>query len=129
MDGQVTDRVVFLETWRASAEEAGRGYGQEFYELPPSEWHTAMGDEPKYRSYGALVCLVGKVHEDLTQEPVNARELSAVLVAHVDEVETPDPLYRDLLRGLAWKERANALMVTGDMPLALQAAERAIAIL
>src|SRR5260221_9142737 len=98
MAGSVSDRVVFLETWRATAEEAGRAHGQEFVALRPSEWHTSMASDPRYRSYGALVYLLEKVHEGLTEEPVNARELSAVIVAFVDDVDTPDSLYRDLLR-------------------------------
>lgn len=129
MGGQVTERVVFLESWRVSAEEAGRSYGEKLMELPPSEWHAAMAADANYRSYGALVFLVEKVYSDLSQQPSAARELALTITAFIDDVETPDPLYRERLRGRAWKELANALRVTGDMRGALTAAERAIAIL
>src|SRR5438034_2469974 len=119
MGGQVTDRVVFLESWRVAAEEAGRSFGEKLTSLPPSEWHAAMAADANYRSYGALVFLVERVHSDLTQQPNNARELALTITAFVDEVETPDALYRERLRGGAWKERANALAVTGDMRAAL----------
>jgi tetratricopeptide (TPR) repeat protein len=123
------DRVIFLETWRRTAEEAGRIHGKDIVDLPASEWWEAMAGETKYRSYGTLMYLLQKVHDDLAEQPVNARELAAVVLAFVDEVETPDPLYRETLRGEAWKERANALKVTGDLRGALEAAERAITIL
>ena len=123
------ERVRFLETWRRTAEEAGRVHGREIADLSPSEWWAKMASDPKYRSYGTLVYLLEKVHDDLAEQPVNARELAAVVVAFVDDVDTLDPLYRETLRGEAWKERANALKVTGDLRGALDAAERAMAIL
>jgi tetratricopeptide (TPR) repeat protein len=129
MASQVTDRVVFLETWRVAAEEVGRRHGEKLLELPPSEWHTAMAADSSYRSYGALVFLIDQVYSDLSERPSSARELALTVTAFVDEVETPDTLYRERLRGRAWKELANALRVTGDMRGALMAADRAVDIL
>jgi tetratricopeptide (TPR) repeat protein len=123
------ERLRFLDAWRRTAEETGRVHGKEIVDLPASEWWAKMASDPKYRSYGTLVYLLEKVHDDLVEQPDKARELAAVVIAFVDDVDTPDPLYREMLRGDSWKERANALKVTGDLRAALDAADRAMTIL
>jgi hypothetical protein len=77
------DRVVFLETWRRAAEDAGRAHAEEIANLPASEWYATMAGDAKYRSYGTLMHLLKKVHDDLAEQPVNARELAAVVLEFV----------------------------------------------
>jgi len=79
-----------------------------------------LSSDERYRSYGTLMFLLEHAHENLERQPQDSYELVAAILPFVDSVDTPDPLFRETLRGTAWKERGNTLLARN-----LREAERA----
>lgn len=87
-------------------------------------------DIPKQRKFctgGAVRLLCGEAHKTCEKEPLRALSLADAATAIADAL--PDDLYprRTVydLRGVAWKERANANRYHGDLPEALNDLKRA----
>jgi tetratricopeptide (TPR) repeat protein len=123
------DRFQFAEEWVRRSKKEGRVHGAELLALPPSQWAFEMAKDSRYRTYGTIEFMIDRAHEDLNVSPRNAVELTGAFLNWIDEVEAPEKALCDLLRGRAWRERANALYATGDFKGALDAVLRAVAIL
>lgn len=96
--------------WLGRMKDEGRLYGTEVLAAPPGEWTTMLSSDARYRSYGTLMFLLERAHENLERQPQDSYELVAAILPFVDSVDTPDPLFRETLRGTAWKERGNTLL-------------------
>jgi tetratricopeptide (TPR) repeat protein len=126
-DNKLRDfRPLFELDARARAE--GERYGPRLLERPASMWRSAMRADPRYRSFGTLRYLLGAARDKFVSEPSVAREITSAVLDFVDKVKGPSPVHELALRGLAWKEYANAVQYAGNLQEALAAAERAIAI-
>jgi tetratricopeptide (TPR) repeat protein len=112
----------------ARARAEGEQYGPMLLAYPASAWRQLMRANSHYRSFGTLRYLLGAARDKFLSEPSLAREIVAAVLSFLDEVEAPTPIHKVALRGLAWKEYANAMRYTGDLREALAAAERAVAI-
>jgi tetratricopeptide (TPR) repeat protein len=125
--GRVTAIANAARLERLATDE-GVKYGPELLERPPSEWRQLMRSDSHYRGFGTLRYLLGEARRKFETEPSIAREITSAVLGFVDEAKGPSPLHEIGLRGLAWKEHANALEYTGDLKVALKAAQKAIAI-
>ena len=112
----------------ARARAEGEQYGPMLLAYPASAWRQLMRANSHYRSFGTLRHLLGAARDKFLSEPSLAREITATVIEFVERVEAPTPIHRIALRGLAWKEHANATQYAGDLRQALSAAERSIAI-
>lgn len=82
---------------------------------------------PEYRTAGAVRVLSEAANAACERNPLHARNLADAAVAIAEQLSTddyPDDTVRTL-RGLAWKERANALRFLAEYPAALDALDRA----
>lgn len=118
------DRIRFIAAWQEEAEAQGRRDGPALLALPIASWRTAMDQDPAFRTWGTLRFLVDHVHNELYQGPLDVLERIAIVVDYVDDVEVPEPGHRTVLQGLAWREYAKALRLSGRLKAALSAAER-----
>lgn len=87
-----------------------------------------LEQHPEWLRYGTLTALLNIAHEALDRDVLVTLDLVRFVLAHVDDVPLPpSPAFlRDQLRGLAWKERGNALYLQGrDYQEAAGAALRA----
>jgi hypothetical protein len=82
---------------------------------------------PEYRTSGAVRVLSEAANAACERNPLHARNLADAAVAIAERLSTDD-YPRDTvhtLRGLAWKERANALRFLAEYPAALDALDHA----
>ena len=90
-------------------------------------WSDAARDE-RIRTAGGVRVLCAEANRQCEQNPRHALRLADVATL-IAESLSPEEHYLGqhvyLLRGLAWKERANALRFRGNLPAALEAIERA----
>jgi tetratricopeptide (TPR) repeat protein len=126
--GDVPDRIGAIVDLDAASQSEGLVYGPRLLAEPPSRWRRLMRNEPHYRSFGTLRFLLLAARERFETQPSVAREITSAVLDFMDEVSAPSRLHKIGLRGLAWKEHANALEYAGDVRDALRAAERSIAI-
>jgi tetratricopeptide (TPR) repeat protein len=81
----------------------------------------------EYRTAGAVRVLAEAAHAVCEREPIHARNLADTAVAIASSL--PERVYPPVtiraLRGLAWKERANALRCLGEYDAALEALDHA----
>ncbi len=82
---------------------------------------------PEYRTTGAVRVLSEAANAACERNPLHARNLAGVAVAIADQLSTADYPADTVhtLRGLAWKERANALRFLAEYPAALDALDHA----
>ena len=123
------DRVAdinAIELRARRAAEEGRHYGGLLLKEPPAHWRLMMRNEPHFRSYGTLKYLVEIAREKFETEPTVSLQITAAVLHFVGRVRGPSRIHRIALRGLAWKEHANACHLVGNLPEALAAAKRAV---
>jgi tetratricopeptide (TPR) repeat protein len=87
-----------------------------------------MRGDVHYRSYGTLKYLLENARGNFETAPAVAREITAAVLHFVDQADGPSEIHEVGLRGLAWKEHANACEKTGDLRAALAAAKRSVEI-
>jgi hypothetical protein len=82
---------------------------------------------PEYRTTGAVRVLSEAANAACERNPLHARNLADVAVTIADQLSTADYPADTVhtLRGLAWKERANALRFLAEYPAALDALDHA----
>ena len=88
--------------------------------------HERVERRPEYRTAGAVRLLTESAHVCCERDPMHARNIAeaAVLIAdQLPQSEYPASVVH-LLRGLAWKERANAMRFIGEYPEALVSLDR-----
>jgi tetratricopeptide (TPR) repeat protein len=122
------DRIGAIVDLDATSRTEGLKYGPRLLAEVPSRWRRMMRSERRYRSFGTLRFLLFAARERFETEPSIAREITSVVLDFVEDVVAPSSLHKIGLRGLAWKEHANALEYAGDLRDALRAAERSIEI-
>lgn len=108
-DPRKFQELLAAEAWLREMEEEGAVYGPKLLAEPAGEWPALFASDPHYRSYGTLMYLLEHAHENLEQYPANSYELVAAILPFVDSVDAPVAMYRDMVRGIAWKERGNTL--------------------
>jgi tetratricopeptide (TPR) repeat protein len=129
MDWRDQGAEVFAIARRAAeATEQGVVRGSELLTKPVSTWRRLMRAEEDFRSFGTLQFLLRHARSEFETLPSHAFEITSAVVQFVEHVDGPSRLHVIGLRGLAWKEHANACEVTGDLRAARAAAERAVAI-
>lgn len=106
----------------------GEIYGPRLLARPPGAWRKLMRADAHFRSYGTLRFLLTAARDRFETQPTIAHEITAAVLDFVDEAEAPSRVHAVGLRGLAWKEHANACEVVGDLRTALGAARRAVEI-
>jgi tetratricopeptide (TPR) repeat protein len=112
----------------AAAAAEGAMYGPLLLQNSPGDWRGMMRSDPHYRSYGTLQFLLEDARAKFETAPTKAQEITAAVLAFVDHAAGPSRIHEIGLRGLAWKEHANACEKTGDLRAALIAAERSVEI-
>lgn len=110
------------------AAREGEVYGPRLLERSAGSWRKLMRTDPHFRSYGTLRYLLTAARDRFETQPTTAHEITAAVLDFVDDAEAPSHIHAIGLRGLAWKEHANACDAIGDMRAALSAARRAIEI-
>ncbi len=121
------DFASILRRFGSETAEAKR-YGSMLLALPPSSWRRTIRSDRRFRTRATLSFLLEAAHARLEKEPTLARELTSAVLASVDRVAGGWRVQVTALRGLAWKEHANALRVTDDLRAAIKAIEHALAI-
>lgn len=122
----VPDRIRAIVDLDAASRAEGLLYGPRLLAEPPSRWRRLMRHDPHYRSFGTLSFLLLAARERFETQPSIAREITSAVLDFVEEVTAPSGIHKIGLRGLAWKEHANALEYAGDLRDALRAAQRSI---
>ncbi|MGH9419362.1 MAG: hypothetical protein ACRD3J_05250, partial [Thermoanaerobaculia bacterium] len=88
--------------------------------------HERVERREEYRTAGAVRLLTEAAHASCEREPVHARNVAEAAVAIADQLplaEYPESVVH-MLRGVAWKERANAMRFIGEYPEALTSLDR-----
>jgi tetratricopeptide (TPR) repeat protein len=102
-----------------------RAYGPLLLGALPGTWRKKMRDDHHYRGYGTLLFLLERARDKFSTEPTVAYEITSVVRDFVNEIDdAPSHIAAIWIRGLAWKEHANAALQRGEVREALQAAER-----
>jgi tetratricopeptide (TPR) repeat protein len=81
---------------------------------------------PEYRTAGAVRLLAEAAHASCEREPIHARNIAEAAVAIADQLaltDYPESVIRTL-RGVSWKEHANAMRFIGEYPQALASLDR-----
>lgn len=83
--------------------------------------------KPEYRTLGAVRVLAEAANAACEREPIHARNLADAAVVIADALSVGNYPLDSIraLRGLAWKERANALRYLAEYELALEALDHA----
>ncbi len=122
-DTETAAFLAFVQGWLREEEKEGRRNAATLLATPVALWREALNALPEMRGYGTLKAVLEQVHRDHFQHPRTALERVSVVIAYVDAVEAPDRVAKVALRGLARKEYANALWLTGDLRGALKEAQ------
>lgn len=90
-------------------------------------WAILNVRKRRFRTGGVVRFLNRAAHEQCERDPLHARNLADAAIAVAESL--PDDLYPasgvEHLRGVAWKERANACRYLGELDTALAALDRA----
>ncbi|HYI07612.1 MAG TPA: tetratricopeptide repeat protein [Thermoanaerobaculia bacterium] len=100
---------------------------QEFLESPMTAAWTALATRRRYRTGGVVRKLNAAAHDVCENDPLVALTFAEAAISVAEAL--PDDLYPagavNRLRGTAWKERANAQMLLGQLPQAHDSLDRA----
>jgi tetratricopeptide (TPR) repeat protein len=119
--------ITEVERLMEAADAEGAVYGPQLLERSPRLWRRLMRHDEHFRSYGTLKYLLAAARERFETEPTTAQQITAAVLAFVDDVQGPSHIHEVALRGLAWKEHANACEILGDLRAALHAAQQSVA--
>ena len=96
-------------------------------ELPSEWWAEEVRNDDRYHTAGVVRRLVAVAYEAVDVVPAQAETLTAIAIDLVElldqHVYSMDTI--QLLRGLAWRERAQALQYAGRLDEAFRAIEKA----
>lgn len=124
--------IVNLRNAKSSAANAlaeGSRHATSLLELPPSSWRRKMREVAAYRSYGTLRHILQVARDKFQTEPSVALQITSVTLEFVDRIsDAPSHVHLQGIRGLARKEHANALRITGDLRQALKCARASVEI-
>lgn len=114
--------------WRVQSQQPAAERTAALLALSDEELSPAIVNIPDEKLLGVLECLLDTAHDELDREPRRARRYTDLVLSHIGRVQVPpgaEP-FIELLHAQAWKEHANALYATGDLPGALIATRRGI---
>jgi tetratricopeptide (TPR) repeat protein len=116
--------------WLSNGREAGNRNAARLSALPPSERERGLQDVPSDELFHTLDALVRYCSTTLLADASQAESLTALVTSHLHSVRVPAAatLALAILRGVAWTERANALRAIGDLPDAIAACNKALAV-
>jgi tetratricopeptide (TPR) repeat protein len=119
----------FLQLLNREA-DAGQTAMQTLREKPVTAWAPYFAVRPGWWSYGVFRALLAYAREMLDGDKRLALAITTFVIERVHDLDViPDSvILGPFIRGLAWKEHANAHYMLGQYDLAGAAAERAIAI-
>lgn len=120
--------LPFLQLLNREA-DAGQTAMQTLKATPVSQW-TERFARPGWRSYGIFRAMLAYAREELDRNPRMALSITTFVTDHVDDLQ-PIPesvILAPFIRGLAWKEHANALYAAEKYPASAAAADKAIVI-
>lgn len=120
--------IAAAERQMARAVEEGEQFGSILLREPAAGWRRMMRTDARYSSWGTLRYLLQAARDRFETQPTVAHQITAAVLDFVDDAHGPSAIFDTGLRGLAWKEHANACELVGDLREALAAAERAVAI-
>jgi tetratricopeptide (TPR) repeat protein len=119
-------KITNAERVAELAASEGAAHGAQLLLHPPGQWRGLMRRDIHYRTWGTLKFLLENARARFETEPSIAREITAAVLAFVDDAEGPSRIHTIGLRGLARKEHANACEKVGDLRAALTFAESAV---
>jgi tetratricopeptide (TPR) repeat protein len=124
---QLRDVVLWFQQVREDALTIGPGLASQ----PGAQLEAYLQREPQARCVGAFQHVLDVANRELDHDPLRARELTWFVLRHMDDVGGPtaSPVPLLLFKARAWREHANALQATDDLPGAFSAANRASALL
>lgn len=95
---------------------------------PVTAWPQYLATQPGWRSYGVSRALLSYAHELLDNDPRLALAVTTFVGAQVNDIDSVpgSSVLAPLIRGLAWKEHANALNALGRYAEASEASGRAL---
>jgi tetratricopeptide (TPR) repeat protein len=110
--------------------DAGQTALQTLRDKPVTAWAPYFTIRPGWWSYGVFRAMLAYAREMFGRDPRLALAITTFVIERVNDVEAiPDALVlAPFIRGLAWKEHANALYGLGKYAEANEAAERAVGI-
>jgi tetratricopeptide (TPR) repeat protein len=110
--------------------DAGQTAMQTLRDKPVTAWAPYFAVRPGWWSYGVFRAMLSYAREMFDRDPRVALAITTFVSERVNDLEViPDStVLGPFIRGLAWKEHANALFMLGEFALAAAAAERAIGI-
>jgi len=124
--------VTFRETVRAIDAEAIAGdfAASVLLKLPVEDWLHVLMSEPAWCRLGTFEMLLRAAHDELDVSPRRSLAITAFVLSAFDRAPSRAPLRvaRLRVRGIAWKEHANALWSLGRYDEAAEAISRALAI-
>lgn len=111
--------------------DAGRRDFTPLRDSPVASWPELLGTAGTAPSYGTLRAMLSYARTQFDRDPGLALAITTYVTAHVEEVEPfqESVVLTDYIRGLAWKEHANALYAISRYDDAASAAEKAISVL
>jgi tetratricopeptide (TPR) repeat protein len=117
-----------LRAWLNSGLEAAKRDSAAMLERPPQEWKAWIDEHPDALTYHFINALLDRSALARDRKPAEAVALTSLLVNVLPRVEVPLAPAASLLRVRVWMERGNALLISDDLPGALAAFERALAL-
>lgn len=131
MSAPRVEKVRDVLAWFAQVREDALTIGPELAAQPAAELEAYLQRRPQARCVGAFQHVLDVANRELDHQPRRARELTWFVLRHLDEVHGPSasPVPLLLFKARAWREHANALQMTDDLPGAFSAANRASALL
>lgn len=118
--------IAEVERLAQQADAEGAVYGPQILERSPRVWRRLMRHDDHFRSYGTLKFLLETARERFETEPTLSHQITSAVLAFVDHAKGPSRIHEVALRGLAWKEHANACEILGDLRAARDAGRRSI---
>src|SRR5688500_1074821 len=125
----VDDVRIYID-WLSNGRRDAQGHATELLSLSGADREARFAAIPAPVVLHTLDALLRHAATDLLSAPDRAADLTEFVTLHLSDATAPEgcDLALKLLQGTAWKERANALRETGDLPSALAAATRAMGI-
>lgn len=125
-ESQILSFLAFLN--RQS--DAGRVDLSILRDTPVARWSELFVAPGASRSYGAVRSMLAYAREQFDRDPGLAVAITRYVTDRIDEIEPvgESVIIEPFIRGLAWKEHANALYGAGEVTEAAGAAEKAIAV-
>lgn len=100
----------YLELLNEEDERGGQA-AEALLASPAEAWPEMLHAHPEWVRFGTFDCLLAIAHDDLYRAPLRSLDIANLVIQHIDAIPRvfPEDFLYVQLRGLAWKELANAL--------------------